>query len=171
MTRTHRLVWTCSFLRSAAMLARPMYVILSARYVERSWSSWQYDYTKGHLTELIDVYVTRGIALNMESTSKYHFYSTSHSIIAEKASLFVCAIGIPPKEVVDKVRYTVTTFPRDVGPSYEFPAVAQGWHPHHEHGRTSQTCQAGHRRRRGPHRRARWRRLVVERNTGRLLPY
>ncbi|KAG9029562.1 hypothetical protein FRB95_005191 [Tulasnella sp. JGI-2019a] len=38
-----------------------------------------HDYTKGHLKELIDV------------------------IIDEKASLFVCAVGIPPKEVVDQL--------------------------------------------------------------------
>jgi len=38
-----------------------------------------YDYTKGQLPELIDV------------------------IIEEKASLFVCAIGIPPKDVVDRL--------------------------------------------------------------------
>jgi NAD(P)H-dependent flavin oxidoreductase YrpB (nitropropane dioxygenase family) len=39
----------------------------------------QYDYTKGQLPELIDV------------------------IIEEKTSLFVCAIGVPPKTVVDKL--------------------------------------------------------------------
>jgi NAD(P)H-dependent flavin oxidoreductase YrpB (nitropropane dioxygenase family) len=39
----------------------------------------QYDYTNGQLPELVDV------------------------IIEEKASLFVCAIGIPPKAVVDKL--------------------------------------------------------------------
>lgn len=39
----------------------------------------QYDYTKGQLPELIDV------------------------IIDEKAALFVCAIGVPPKYVVDKL--------------------------------------------------------------------
>ncbi|OBZ73652.1 putative nitronate monooxygenase [Grifola frondosa] len=39
----------------------------------------QYDYTKGQLPELVDV------------------------IIDEKASLFVCAIGIPPKWVVEKL--------------------------------------------------------------------
>ena len=38
----------------------------------------QYDYTKGQLPELADV------------------------IIEKKASLFVCAIGVPPKEMVDK---------------------------------------------------------------------
>lgn len=38
-----------------------------------------YDYTKGKLDELIDI------------------------IIEEKASLFVCAIGIPPKHVVDRL--------------------------------------------------------------------
>ncbi|TCD69490.1 hypothetical protein EIP91_007420 [Steccherinum ochraceum] len=38
-----------------------------------------YDYTKGQLPELIDV------------------------IIEEKATLFVCAIGVPPKEIVDKL--------------------------------------------------------------------
>lgn len=40
---------------------------------------FQYDYTKGQLPELIDV------------------------IIAEKVALFVCAIGVPPKWVVDKL--------------------------------------------------------------------
>ena len=39
----------------------------------------QYDYTKGQLPELIDV------------------------IIEEKARLFVCAVGVPPKWVVDKL--------------------------------------------------------------------
>src|SRR5271154_6950137 len=39
----------------------------------------QYDYTKGQLPELIDV------------------------IIEEKASLFVCAVGVPPRWVVDKL--------------------------------------------------------------------
>ncbi|KAG8849160.1 hypothetical protein FRB91_010213, partial [Serendipita sp. 411] len=38
-----------------------------------------YDYTKGQLGDLIDV------------------------IIEEKAKLFVCAIGVPPKPVVDKL--------------------------------------------------------------------
>jgi NAD(P)H-dependent flavin oxidoreductase YrpB (nitropropane dioxygenase family) len=38
-----------------------------------------YDYTKGQLPELIDV------------------------IIEEKTSLFVCAVGVPPKEIVDKL--------------------------------------------------------------------
>ncbi|KAK8861352.1 hypothetical protein IAR55_002171 [Kwoniella newhampshirensis] len=38
-----------------------------------------YDYTKGKLDDLIDV------------------------IIEEKAKLFVCAVGVPPKEVVDKL--------------------------------------------------------------------
>jgi len=37
-----------------------------------------YDYTKGQLNELVDV------------------------IIKSKAALFVCAVGVPPKEVVDK---------------------------------------------------------------------
>ena len=39
----------------------------------------QYDYTKGQLPELIEV------------------------IIEEKVALFVCAIGVPPKWVVDKL--------------------------------------------------------------------
>jgi NAD(P)H-dependent flavin oxidoreductase YrpB (nitropropane dioxygenase family) len=38
-----------------------------------------YDYTKGGLNELIDV------------------------IIEEKTKLFVCAVGVPPKEVVEKL--------------------------------------------------------------------
>ena len=39
----------------------------------------QYDYTKGQLPDLIDV------------------------IIEEKAKLFVCAVGVPPKWAVDKL--------------------------------------------------------------------
>ena len=42
-------------------------------------STLQYDYTKGQLGELIDV------------------------IIEEKTGLFVCAIGVPPKHVVDRL--------------------------------------------------------------------
>lgn len=44
-----------------------------------SYSRPQYDYTKGQLPELIDV------------------------IIEEKASLFVCAVGVPPKWAVEKL--------------------------------------------------------------------
>ena len=40
---------------------------------------FQYDYTKGQLPDLIDV------------------------IIEEKAKLFVCAIGVPPRWAVDKL--------------------------------------------------------------------
>ena len=39
----------------------------------------QYDYTKGQLPELTDV------------------------IIRNKAALFVCAVGVPPKEMVEKL--------------------------------------------------------------------
>lgn len=39
----------------------------------------QYDYTKGQLPELTDV------------------------IIRNKAALFVCAVGVPPKDMVDKL--------------------------------------------------------------------
>jgi hypothetical protein len=39
----------------------------------------QYDYQNGKLNELVDI------------------------IIEEKASLFVCAVGVPPKHVVDKL--------------------------------------------------------------------
>lgn len=39
----------------------------------------QYDYTKGHLFELTDI------------------------IIEKKAALFVCAVGVPPKDMVDKL--------------------------------------------------------------------
>jgi NAD(P)H-dependent flavin oxidoreductase YrpB (nitropropane dioxygenase family) len=39
----------------------------------------KYDYTHGKLAELINV------------------------IIEEKAALFVCAVGVPPKEAVDKL--------------------------------------------------------------------
>jgi NAD(P)H-dependent flavin oxidoreductase YrpB (nitropropane dioxygenase family) len=42
-------------------------------------TSRQSDYTKGQLPELIEV------------------------IIEEKAALFVCAIGVPPRDVVDKL--------------------------------------------------------------------
>jgi NAD(P)H-dependent flavin oxidoreductase YrpB (nitropropane dioxygenase family) len=39
----------------------------------------QTDYTRGQLPELVDV------------------------IIEEKAKLFVCAVGVPPKDIVDKL--------------------------------------------------------------------
>ena len=39
----------------------------------------QYDYTKGQLPELLDI------------------------IIEEKAKLFVCAVGVPPKHVVERL--------------------------------------------------------------------
>lgn len=39
----------------------------------------QYDYQNGKLNELVDI------------------------IIEEKASLFVCAVGVPPQQVVDKL--------------------------------------------------------------------
>ena len=39
----------------------------------------QYDYTQGQLPELTDV------------------------IIKNKAALFVCAVGVPPREMVDKL--------------------------------------------------------------------
>jgi NAD(P)H-dependent flavin oxidoreductase YrpB (nitropropane dioxygenase family) len=39
----------------------------------------QYDYTNGHLPELVDI------------------------MIEKKVSLFVCAIGVPPKDMVDKL--------------------------------------------------------------------
>ena len=39
----------------------------------------QYDYTKGQLSELTDI------------------------IIEKKATLFVCAVGVPPKDMVDRL--------------------------------------------------------------------
>jgi NAD(P)H-dependent flavin oxidoreductase YrpB (nitropropane dioxygenase family) len=39
----------------------------------------QYDYTNGQLTELVDI------------------------IIASKAKLFICAIGVPPREVIERL--------------------------------------------------------------------
>lgn len=50
-------------------------------YIMTLMCTWilQYDYTKGQLPELIDV------------------------IIEEKAKLFVCAIGVPPKWAVEKL--------------------------------------------------------------------
>ena len=48
-------------------------------YTKDSRNYAQYDYTKGQLPELIDV------------------------IIEEKAALFVCAIGVPPTQVVEKL--------------------------------------------------------------------
>ena len=41
--------------------------------------AYQYDYTKGKLPELTDI------------------------IIKNKAALFVCAVGVPPKEMVDQL--------------------------------------------------------------------
>jgi NAD(P)H-dependent flavin oxidoreductase YrpB (nitropropane dioxygenase family) len=45
----------------------------------RKLNIWQYDYSKGQLPELIDV------------------------IIEEKASLFVCAVGVPHKYIVERL--------------------------------------------------------------------
>jgi NAD(P)H-dependent flavin oxidoreductase YrpB (nitropropane dioxygenase family) len=62
-----------------------------------------YDYTKGQLPELIDV------------------------IIEEKASLFVCAIGVPPKEVVDKLHKAGIPIMNMVGhPNHVPKALAAG---------------------------------------------
>jgi len=62
-----------------------------------------YDYTKGQLPQLIDV------------------------IIAEKASLFVCAIGVPPKEAVDKLHKAGIPVMNMVGhPKHVARALAAG---------------------------------------------
>jgi len=62
-----------------------------------------YDYTKGQLPELIDV------------------------IIEEKAALFVCAIGVPPKEVVDKLHAAGIPIMNMVGhPNHVSKAIAAG---------------------------------------------
>jgi NAD(P)H-dependent flavin oxidoreductase YrpB (nitropropane dioxygenase family) len=62
-----------------------------------------YDYTKGQLPELIDV------------------------IIEEKASLFVCAIGVPPKEVVEKLHKAGIPVMNMVGhPNHVPKALAAG---------------------------------------------
>jgi len=62
-----------------------------------------HDYTKGHLNELIDV------------------------IIDEKASLFVCAVGIPPKHVVDKLHKAGIPVMNMVGhPKHVAKALAVG---------------------------------------------
>jgi len=62
-----------------------------------------YDYTKGQLPQLIDV------------------------IIDEKASLFVCAIGVPPKEVVDKLHAAGIPVMNMVGhPKHVARALAAG---------------------------------------------
>ncbi|KAF7430992.1 hypothetical protein PC9H_006707 [Pleurotus ostreatus] len=62
-----------------------------------------YDYTKGQLHPLIDV------------------------IIEEKAKLFVCAIGVPPKDVVDKLHAAGIPVMNMVGhPKHVAKALAQG---------------------------------------------
>ncbi|WVQ73681.1 hypothetical protein IAR50_003261 [Cryptococcus sp. DSM 104548] len=62
-----------------------------------------YDYTGGKLNELIDV------------------------IIEEKAKLFVCAVGVPPKEVVDKLHKNGIVVMNMVGSPKHVPkALAQG---------------------------------------------
>ncbi|KLO14224.1 2-nitropropane dioxygenase [Schizopora paradoxa] len=62
-----------------------------------------YDYTKGQLPELIDV------------------------IIRNKASLFVCAVGVPPKEVVDKLHAAKIPVMNMVGhPKHVQKALDQG---------------------------------------------
>ncbi|WVO17968.1 hypothetical protein L204_105666 [Cryptococcus depauperatus] len=62
-----------------------------------------YDYTNGQLNELIDI------------------------IIEEKAKLFVCAVGVPPKEVVDKLHKAGILVMNMVGhPKHVPKALAQG---------------------------------------------
>lgn len=62
-----------------------------------------YDYTKGQLDELIDV------------------------IINSKASLFVCAVGVPPKHIVDKLHNAGIAVMNMVGhPKHVSKALAQG---------------------------------------------
>ncbi|KAH7926294.1 2-nitropropane dioxygenase [Leucogyrophana mollusca] len=62
-----------------------------------------YDYTKGQLSELVDV------------------------IIKSKASLFVCAIGVPPREVVDKLHAAGIPVMNMIGhPKHVAKALAQG---------------------------------------------
>jgi NAD(P)H-dependent flavin oxidoreductase YrpB (nitropropane dioxygenase family) len=62
-----------------------------------------YDYTKGKLAELIDV------------------------IIAEKASLFVCAVGLPPKWAIDKLHQHGIYVMNMVGsPKHVLPALDLG---------------------------------------------
>lgn len=79
-TRTHHSALISSFHRSGGMQGKQMW---AARYtfkiISRLRSTRQRDYTDGQLPELIDV------------------------IIKGKASLFVCAIGVPPKWAVDKL--------------------------------------------------------------------
>jgi len=68
------------FRRSAAMPARPMYVQRVTRVAARvDLVSSKVDYNKGQLPELIDI------------------------IINEKAKLFVSAVGVPPRDIVDKL--------------------------------------------------------------------
>ncbi|OCH87418.1 2-nitropropane dioxygenase [Obba rivulosa] len=62
-----------------------------------------YDYTKGQLPELTDV------------------------IIRNKAALFVCAVGVPPKEMVDKLHAAGIVVMNMVGhPKHVTKALAQG---------------------------------------------
>ncbi|KAI0064696.1 2-nitropropane dioxygenase [Artomyces pyxidatus] len=62
-----------------------------------------YDYTKGQLSELTDV------------------------IIRSKATLFVCAVGVPPKETVDKLHAAGIVVMNMVGhPKHVKKALAQG---------------------------------------------
>jgi len=62
-----------------------------------------YDYTKGQLPELVDV------------------------IIRNKASLFVCAVGVPPNEVVDKLHAAKIPIMNMVGhPKHVQKALDQG---------------------------------------------
>lgn len=62
-----------------------------------------YDYTKGQLPELVDI------------------------IIKSKAKLFVCAIGVPPKEIVDKLHAAGILVMNMVGhPKHVSRALVQG---------------------------------------------
>ena len=80
----------------------------------------QYDYTKGQLPELVDV------------------------IIEEKASLFVCAIGVPPKAVVDKLHGAGIPV-MNVSWSLKFPA-AKSLIKYFVDGWTSESCVESHSR-------------------------
>lgn len=59
--------------------ARKTNVSLVLRVSSPALNPLQYDYQNGKLNELIDI------------------------IIEEKAALFVCAVGVPPRQVVDKL--------------------------------------------------------------------
>ena len=83
--------WIFSSLRSVATHARQMWAHFCLALLALLLTYLQKDYTNGQLEELIDVIIQGG------------------------ASLFVCAVGVPPKWVVEKLHAAGIPIMKHVG--------------------------------------------------------